>query len=188
MGYKTRLLDKLKENNINVHEYKEVYTKDELIEYSKQNKYFSIRFDTNDKIHNLPFYVVDNNTIDYDEIINKSHKMNASLLLSNGRSFDKYLLFNFVIEIDNDYNFILEICNRQVPLREMYQYKTTIIKGNLMTNKYEIINKENNTIDDSDIKYIVMFCLNNKYKYIEGSMYSKEVGIYKDRLVLWQTD
>lgn len=190
MGYKTRLLDNLKNNKINIHEYKEVYTKEELIEYSKHNKYFSIRFDKNEKTHNLPFYVVDNNYINYDEIILKAKDMNASLLLSNGRNFDKYLLFNFVIEIYNNYDFILEICDKKVPLREMYKYKTTIFKGNLMKDysSYEIINKEENIFNISDIEDIIMFSLNHKYKYIEGSIYTEKVGIYNDKLVLWQTD
>ncbi len=188
MGYKTRLLDNLKENKINTHEYKEIYTKEELINYSKSNKYFSIRFDKNIKTHDLPFYVVDNNTINYDEIILEANNMNASLLLSNGRSYDKYLLFNFVIEIDSDYNFILELCDKQVPLRNMYKYKTTIIKGNLMKDSYEIINKNSNIYNINDIDKIIRFCLDHKYKYIEGSIYNQEVGIYKDRLVLWQTD
>lgn len=189
MGYKTKLLDNLRERKINVHEYKEVFTKKELIEYSKNNKYFSIRFDTNKKTHNLPFYVVDNNYIDFDKILNEAKKLNASLLLSNGREYDKYLLFNFVIEIDNDYNYILEICNEKVPLRNMYNYKTSIIKGNLMSSKYEIINNQDNEINKNDIDKIINFCLlHNNYKYIEGSFYNKNVGIYKDKIVLWQTD
>lgn len=193
MGYKTDNLNKLVSSKINVHEYKEIFSIEELLNYSNQNDKFSIRFDKRTITHNLPFYVYDkkdkkDKQTFFSSIIKQMKEMNCTLLCSNGYKDDEYLKFNFVIEIDDKYNFILEICSKKVPLREMYQYKTSIIKGNLFEdNKYNYINKDDNDYQKEDINEIIDWMINKKYKYVEGTLYTKKVGILNEKIIIWQT-
>lgn len=192
MGIKINNLQRLLNDNINVHDFCEVKTLEELIRYSETNKSFSIRFDRNYQEHNLPFYVYDESIKDKDtyfkNIIEEMHKLDCTLLCSNGHAYDNILKFNFVIDIDEKANFILELCDQKIPLRLMYQYKTTIIKGNLFQDKYEIINKEANTYDEEDISKIINYVVVRKYKYLEGTLYQSKVGKLNDDIVIWQTD
>ena len=64
MGIKKSNLDKLVEEKINVHNYKEIFNIDELLEYSKTHNSFSIRFDCYPKKDNLPFYVYDEKKVE----------------------------------------------------------------------------------------------------------------------------
>ena len=187
MGRKTRNLDKLVESKFNVFEYKEINTYDELLKYSKENNKFSIRFDSENIRHNLPFYIY-NNDLDLKEIFEEAKSINCSLLCSNGYKYDDKLLFNYVIDIDENNDYILELCSKKVPLRDMYKYKTTIIKGNIFEKKHKI-EQTYDKFDSSDIEYIFNFIINNdlKYKYLEGTMYSINVGIYNEKMVIWQT-
>ena len=188
MGIKTRNLQKLLNEGINIFEFKEISSLEELVEYSKINNKFTIRFDRNNNIDGLPFYKYDNN-LDLNKIYSESISKDCTLLLSNGYEYDKDLLFNFVIEIDNDNNFILELCDKKIPLRDMYSNITTVIKGNLFNKKIEYINKDSNKYTYNDIKYIIDFILkiNIKYHYIEGTLYNINVGILNDKIIIWQT-
>lgn len=189
MGLKTDNLKKILNEGINVFEFKEVSSFEELIEYVKKNNKFTIRFDRDNNIHGLPFYKYDDdlnlNKI-YEEALNK----NCTLLLSNGYKYDDDLLFNFVIEIDDDNNFILELCDKKIPLRDMYSNTTTIIKGNLFSDAYEYINRDSNKYTKKDIKNIIDFVVkkNIKYHYLEGTLYSMEVGVLYKNIIIWQTD
>lgn len=189
MGLKTNNLKKILNEGINVFEFKEVSSLKELIDYSKINNKFTIRFDRNNNIHGLPFYKFDNN-LDLDNIYNEALNKNCTLLLSNGYKYDDDLLFNFVIEIDNNNNFILELCDKKITLRDMYSNTTTIIKGNLFNKKFEYINKDSNKYTEKDIKKIVDFILskNIKYHYLEGTLYDKNVGVLNKDIIIWQTN
>ena len=112
MGLKTKNLDKLVKENYNVFEYKEISNIEELKEYISNNKLFTIRFDRSRNIENLPFYIY-NEDLDIEALIEESKKLNCTLLVSNGLKYDKDLLFNFVIEIDKNNNFILELCDKK---------------------------------------------------------------------------
>lgn len=194
MGTKVKNLDYLVSNNINVHKYLEIDNLKDLIEFSNKYDKFSIRFDNKDIIHNLPFYVYDE-SIDIKEeyfksIIDEMNKLNCTLLCSNGYNYDNDLLLNFVIEIKDDLSFILEICDKKIPLRDIYKYKTTIIKGNLLDKNYEYINKLENNYSKENIDYILdwVITLDKKFKYLEGTLYNNKVGIYNDYIVIWQTN
>lgn len=189
MGLKTNNLKKILNEGINVFEFKEISSLEELINYSKINNKFTIRFDRNNNIHGLPFYKYDND-LDLNKIYEEALSKNCTLLLSNGYKYDDDLLFNFVIEIENDNSFILELCDKKIPLRDMYSNTTTIIKGNLFSDDYEYINKDSNKYTENDIKKIIDFILrkNIKYHYLEGTLYSIEVGILYKNIAIWQTD
>lgn len=190
MGLKTKNLDRLVKENYNVFEYKEISTLDELIEYKKNNKLFTIRFDRGRNIEDLPFYMY-SKKLDLEEVINEAKKMNCTLLVSNGLVHDKDLLFNFVMEIDKNNNFILELCDKKIPLRKMYAEKTTTIKGNIFEDyrDYAFINRRSNKYNSKQIYKILELALRNnmKYRYIEGTYYDKKVGMLKEEFVIWQT-
>lgn len=195
MGTKTRNLDYLVNSNINVHNYKEIDNINDLIELSNIYNKFSIRFDNKDIIHNLPFYIYDKDIIEnkeeyFNNIINEMNRLNCTLLCSDGYSYDNDLLFNFVIEIKDDFSFILELCDKKIPLRDIYKYKTTIIKGNILDKKYEYINRLENKYSLDNIEYLLdwIISLDKKFKYLEGTLYNKKLGIYNDNIVIWQTN
>jgi len=190
MGLKTKNLDKLVKENYNVFEYKEISNIEELKEYISNNKLFTIRFDRSRNIENLPFYIY-NEDLDIEALIEESKKLNCTLLVSNGLKYDKDLLFNFVIEIDKNNNFILELCDKKIPLRKMYNEKTTTIKGNIFEDyrDYSFINKRSNKYNSKQIYKILELVLKNnmKYHYIEGTYYDKKVGMLKENFIIWQT-
>ena len=187
MGRKTKCLDELVSEKLNVFEYKEIKKYDDLIEYSKSNEIFTIRFDSEKVIHNLPFYKY-NNDLDLKKIFDEATSIGCTLLCSNGYKYDKDLIFNFVIDIDSNNDYILELSSQKVPLREMYKNKTTIIKGNIFDDGYHVYQK-NDEFSIRDINTIIDFVINNeiKYKYIEGTMYPINVGIYNKKMIIWQT-
>lgn len=193
MGIKVQNLKRLVSNKINVHEYEELKTYDELLEYSLNHNQFSIRFDRNVKEKDLPFYTYDKDKINdsktyFMNIIKEMEELGCTLLCSNGHAYDDKLKFNFVIDISDNLDFILELCDKKIPLRFMYKYKTTIIKGNLLEQKYKFINKEDNRFSIEDIDYILKYLFNKKYKYVEGTLYEETVGILKEKIIVWQTD
>lgn len=189
MGLKTKNLELLLKDNLNVFEYKEVHNKEELEQYIDSNDLFTIRFDREYNIQSLPFYIYSND-LNIDKILEEANKLNCTLLCSNGYKYDDNLLFNFVISLDDNNDFILELCNQKVPLRKMYNYETTIIRGNIFDDKYEYINKNSNSYTKKNIESIFNIILNNnfKYKYLEGTIYDIEVGILKSNIIIWQTD
>ena len=189
MGLKTKNLDLLVKDNLNVFEYKEIDNIDDLKKYIKDNNKFTIRFDREYNIQGLPFYIY-NDKLNIEEIINEMNKLNCTLLCSNGYIYDNDLLFNFVIEVDKNNNFILELCDKKVPLRKMYEYKTTTIKGNLFEDTREYINKNDNKYTKRDIESIIELIINRdlKYKYLEGTIYNKKVGLLNDTIIIWQTN
>ena len=191
MGIKTKNLEKLEKEKFNIFEYKEITDIQTLKKYAEKNKLFTIRFDRNKNIEDLPFYIYKED-LDLEEILNKAKEMKCSLLVSNGLVHDKYLLFNFVIELDKNNNFILELCDKKIPLRKMYKEKTTIISGNIFEDykDYSFINRRSNKYNSKQIYKILELALkdNIKYKYIEGTYYDKKVGIFKEDYVVWQTN
>lgn len=193
MGKKANNLKQLINDKFNVFNFKEINTYEELIDYSKDNSLFTMRFDRNDNFKSLPFYIFNNNDNKeeyFKNIIDEMNNLNCTIVCSNGLVYDENLKFNFVCELDNDNNFILEFCDKKVPLRNMYNYKTTVIKGNLYDTNYTYTNKFNNKYDDKDIDNILLWILNNKgkYKYFECTLYDIKVGILNDYIITWQTN
>jgi hypothetical protein len=187
MGIKTKCLDEMKSKNINVHIYEQIDNIEDLKKFYNKYKMITVRFDNdNQNIHKLPFYKITNDS-NLEEIAKEAKKYNCTMLCSNGLYYDKYLLYNFVYSVNND-EFILEICNEKVPLREMYKYKLTTIKGNISEDKFEYIDLENNKISKKNLNEILalMLKLNIKDKTVEATLYSEKVGIYKEKYVIWQ--
>lgn len=196
MGIKVRNLKELVKNNINVHHFKEITDLQSLLSYSLENDKFSIRFDYETKKYSLPFYTYNKNEIDnpivyFQKIIDEMYKYECTLICSDGYKYDDELKFNFVIEINRDYNFIIELSDKKIPLRQMYRFKTTIIKGNIFDayKNFEQINQSENKYTEKDIMDIIEWVINKefKYRYIEGTIYNKKVGILNDYMVIWQT-
>ena len=193
MGLKLRNLDRLVKNGINVHEYVGIDNIDDLLEYSKNNKHFSMRFDRDKKNDALPFYTYDFDQIKNREeyltkIMDEAKELGCILVCSTGHAYDDQLKFNFVVTIDMKMNFILELCSKKVPLRNMYREKTTIIRGNLVDDSYNYINKYGNEYTLSDIRYIINWCIKHQYQYIEGTLYKINVGMLKEKIIIWQTN
>lgn len=196
VGIKKRNLEGLIKNNINVHNFQEISDLQSLISYSLKNDKFSIRFDYETKKYNLPFYTYDRKEVNdsnryFKKIIDEMYQYDCTLLCSDGYKYDDMLKFNFVAELDQDYNFLIELSDKKVPLRKMYDFKTTVIKGNLFDSykKFEFINKFQNTYTEEDIMDIIEWFIdkNFKYHYVEGTIYNEKVGLLNDYIVVWQT-
>ena len=193
MGVKKNNLDKIVQMNLNVHEYKLIDSIDKLLEYSNLNNKFSIRFDSIDGRHGLPFYTYDSNRDSkeiFDSIIEQMNILDCKLLVSNGYMYDNNIKFNFVIDIKENNDFILELCSKKIPLRNMYDNNcTTIITGNLFDDykDYTITNGEYNTYSKNDIEKVLDIIINNmSIKYMEGTIYDVNVGILNKDIVIWQ--
>lgn len=193
MGVKKNNLDKIVQMNLNVHEYKLIDNIDDLIEYSNFNNKFSIRFDSTDGRHGLPFYTYDNtkdNKDKFNSIIEQMNILDCKLLVSNGYMYDNNIKFNFVIDIKENNDFILELCSKKIPLRNMYDNNcTTIITGNLFDDykDFTITNGEYNTYSKNDIEKVLDIIIKNmSIKYIEGTIYDVNVGILNKDIVIWQ--
>lgn len=190
MGYKAKNLVELQKKGINIHYFKEISSLSALFSFAKKNKLFSIRFDSAPLIHGLPFYkITEYNENILTDIFNKAVETNCTLLCSNGLQYDDLLICNFVGEIHSG-NFILELSSKKIPLREMYNYPTTIIKGNIYDNIKDMafINKDKNKISNNDIEAIVtyLFSFNINNVTIEGTLYKESVGLLNKNIVCWQ--
>lgn len=200
MGMKYKNLKELSNKKINVHSFASISKLEELIRYADENEMFSMRFDRDKDYYQLPFYKYSKSDFSSREerdkyfkaIIEEAESMNCSILCANGYMYDNVQICNFVIKIDNKYNFILEFCNEKVSLREMYEYKTTILKGNIKDDlkDMEWIRKSTNVIDDKLIEKILNWAirLNIFNKNIEATLYKEKVGILNDYIACWQID
>lgn len=194
MGYKARNLKRLLDSKINVHHFQTISNLDELKEYRDNHPLFTMRFDSDEKIKDLPFYTYNNlehpdsNDNYLEQIMKEALEYHCTLLCSDGYKYDQALKFNFVIERQDNYDFMMEICSLKVPLREMYQHKTTVIKGNLLTRKYTYINREDNTYTLDDISYVLDYVMDKPYSYFEGTLYETSVGFLKEVIAIWQTN
>jgi len=200
MGMKFKNLKELCDKKINVHSFECINELNDLIKYANSNEKFSIRFDRDKNYNQLPFYVyskynfeTEHDRNDYlKNIMEEAKKLGCSLLCSNGYLCDDIQICNFVIKIDDKHNFILEFCTEKVPLREIYKYKTTIIKGNVgdSLKDMEFIRKDFNMIDERNIEKIISwaFNLNIINKNIEATLYEEKVGMLKEEIACWQID
>ncbi len=118
--------------------------------------------------------------------------MNCTLLCSNGLQYDNIQICNFVIYFTDKENFVLEWSTKKVALRNMYEYPTTILKGNIKDDikDMECIQPKENRLDKKDIEKILVWALSLKRinKSIEGTLYPKKVGMLKQEIVCWQID
>lgn len=199
MGAKYQNLKGLLELGINTHEFVSLSTVEELIDYEKKNPMFSIRFDRNKNYQQLPFYKYNredfHNKKDKEEFFEKividANSKKCTLLCSNGYSYDSIQICNFVFKTESKHDFVLEWSTKEVSLREMYEYTTTILKGNIKDDikDMEWINKKENKLDKKEIEKILSwaFSLNIIDKSIEATLYKKKVGVIKEEIVCWQT-
>lgn len=200
MGMKYKTLKDLVDKKVNVHSFENINDLDSLLKYAKENKKFSMRFDRDKDYYQLPFYKFNDDVFENEEvkfeylenIVNEAKHLNCSILCANGYLYDDIQICNFVIKVDAKANFILEFSTKRVPLREMYEYKTTIIKGNIKDslNDMEWIRKEENKLDDRTIEKMLSwaFKLNIINKNIEATLYPTKVGMLKENIVCWQID
>lgn len=200
MGAKYKSLVKLYGKKINTHEFYQFTTLGELMDYSLNNSMFSIRFDRDINFYQLPFYKFNQKDFNskkeiesyFQKIVDEANNLNCTLLCSNGYFYDDIQICNFVIKIEDNYDFILEWSNKKVSVREMYQYKTSILKGNIKDNLKEMewISRNSNDIDEKYIEKIISWAINTGFinKNIEGTLYPKKVGILKEEIVCWQVD
>lgn len=200
MGMKFNILKDLSDKKINVHSFENITNINDLIKYADNNDKFSMRFDRDKDYYQLPFYKCNKESFSslkernryLEEIMKEANKLNCSILCANGYLYDDIQICNFVIKIDNKANFILEFCTKEVSLREMYEYETTILKGNIKDSlkDMEWIRKTANIIDERNIEKMISwaFKLNVINKNIEATLYPIEVGILKEKIVCWQID
>lgn len=200
MGKKYDCLNKLQEAGINVHSYENIENAEQLFAYADANPSFSIRFDRENNHHQLPFYTFDKNSFQTEEekrvglykIAREAKKLGCTMVCSNGHQYDDIQMCNFVFQVDTDFSFTLEWSTKKVPLRNMYEYKTSCLKGNIGEDLKEMvwINKADNPIDEKAIENILTWAmkLNIFGKAIEGTLYPEKVGILKENIVCWQLD
>lgn len=190
-------LKNLEQRGCNIHKYSICEDESELREYrgNTGNDDFTVRFDKkcNELGMNLPFYVVRSSTND-DEVKNialNAKKLNCNMICSNAIKFDKDMIFNFVCKINSKTgNFMIEICDKEVPLRHMYKYETTVVRGNLCTHKrkYEVIRRSANRFSIWDIERVIDIVMNNHIcnNWVEGALYKRNVGIKNEDYVIFQ--
>jgi len=200
MGAKTKNLKVMLKKEINVHEFTNAKDLEELLEYAKDNPKFSIRFDRDTNYKQLPFYTYKKGDFNskeeelafFTKIAKEAKKMNCTLLCSNGLQYDNIQICNFVICFTDKENFVLEWSTKKVALRNMYEYPTTILKGNIKDDikDMECIQPKENRLDKKDIEKILVWALSLKRinKSIEGTLYPKKVGMLKQEIVCWQID
>lgn len=200
MGAKTKNLKVMLKKEINVHEFTNAKDLEELLEYAKDNPKFSIRFDRDTNYKQLPFYTYKKGDFNskeeelafFTKIAKEAKKMNCTLLCSNGLQYDNIQICNFVICFTEKENFVLEWSTKKVALRNMYEYPTTILKGNIKDDikDMECIQPKENRLDKKDIEKILVWALSLKRinKSIEGTLYPKKVGMLKQEIVCWQID
>lgn len=200
MGMKYKTLKDLVDKKINVHSFASISDLESLLKYASENKKFSMRFDRDKDYYQLPFYKFNAEVFENEEvkieylknIMDEAVEMKCSILCANGYLYDDIQICNFVIKIDTKANFILEYSTKKIPLREMYEYKTTIIKGNLKDSldDMEWIRKKENILDDRSLEKMISwaFKLNVINKNIEATLYPTKVGMLKENIVCWQID
>ena len=172
MGYKAKQLENLQRSNVNTFFYKEVFSKAEIKELAKQYPIFSVREDSENHINCLPFYTT------LEEMPDKPNP-NNSWIFSNGRASDDLLVANFVCTLDEQANFECEYSCKKVPLRKMYDYpdELNFYMGD--------INYKPNFILKRILNYLFTYQL---FGRVEGTLYSKEVGLQKHQIIIWQWD
>ncbi len=200
MGAKYQNLNSLFKSGINTHEFASLETIEELLDYEKKNSMFSIRFDRSRNYQQLPFYKYNRKDFSskneklefFTRIIEEAKDKKCTLLCSNGYQYDSIQICNFVMRINSKRDFILEWSTKEVALREMYEYPTTILKGNIMDDikDMEWTNKKDNKLNTKEIEKILAwsFSLNVIDKSIEATLYQKKVGMLKQEIVCWQID
>ncbi len=200
MGAKYQNLKYLNESGVNTHEFVSLETVEELVDYANKNSMFSIRFDRNKNYHQLPFYKYNQEAFFtkeekvefFTKIVEESKKKKCTLLCSNGYQHDSIQICNFVVKINAKKDFILEWSTKEVALREMYEYPTTVLKGNIKEEikDMEWTNKKENKLDPKEIEKILVwsYSLNIIGKSIEATLYQKKVGMLKQEIVCWQID
>ena len=199
MGVKYSNLQKLYSDKINVHEFILATSISDLEDYASKNDRFSIRFDRDSKYHGLPFYkyVASDYTIEergkyFNSIVDEANELGCSMLCANGHLYDDIQICNFVIRINEKYDFILEWCTEKVPLREMYQHKTTILKGNVneLIKDMQWENRQHNKIEENEIEEMISWGMKTGYlnKNIEATLYPINVGLLNEKITCWQTD
>lgn len=190
MGKKTLCLKRLQEAGINVHEYEEVRSFEELIRYIELNPNMSIRFDDDQGTTDLPFYVIDNGDQEHlREIVEQAKIGNFTMLVSNGHQYDADQICNFVGKVSPDGTFELEYSIKKIPLRHMYRRGTTSVRGNYGDlSTYSYLNRNDNIISKQELEDILTYLFQIKIynRDIEGTLYPYPVGVYKRNIVIWQ--
>lgn len=161
---------------------------------------FSIRFDRNKDYQQLPFYKYNRNNFKsrkekerfFMDIVEEAKQKKCTLLCSNGYQYDSIQICNFVIIFPTKQEFILEWSTKEVALREMYAFPTTILKGNIKEDlkDMEWTNEKENKISKKEIEKILFWALslNVVGKSIEATLYEKKVGMLKQEIACWQID
>lgn len=193
MGKKTENLKELLQQGWNVHSFEELKSEQELRMYLKKYPICSIRFDRNTEIEQLPFYVFDGEIKEetIQKILEEASLLHCTLLASNGHQYDPIQICNFVGILLEEDSFLLEISTKPVPLRNMYEWDTTTIRGSFLEppRTYQKEKAEQNPITNDQLEQILTYLmrLNLKHFYIEGTLYQKKVGIKQEPIVIWQT-
>lgn len=146
----------------------------------------TVRFDREEHIEDLPFYVFRDGIDCYsaDSICKEAKKLGCWLLRSNGLKELDYQVMNFVYNLNlATGEYLIEYSKEKVTLREMYKNTTYYVRGNLWTDEVH-----SGSVRNLDIKYILdlMFSLNISNKYVEATLFSKPVGIKNKPYVIWQ--
>lgn len=191
MYAKEKMLVKLKNKGLNIFDYKVMTTATDLVLYHRLHKNFTIRFTKVDDCKNLPFYVV-NESVDSDKVAHigfEAEYLHCAMIVSDGIKYENNQVLNFVFCKKPNGDFIIEYHIGSEPLRQMYNYPTTVIKGNLYTQKedWTFRGSQRIIIGFSDLEYLLNYIdkVDIYNKYVECTLYDCKVGINLERVITW---
>lgn len=200
---KVKSLKRIEDLGLNIHEYTVCFTLSQLIEACKKYEFIcSIRTDTK-KYNSIykcdyPFYAINSeNDFNTEKFKRELFDKNYIAIVTNGLRYDKDLMYNIVINISENGDFMAEYSFENTPLRKMY------INSKNLHNVHGNINEdialwdrsglgEGNKLDLRILRDLLIqhYEIARKAKlfdrYLEISVYSKECGILKQDLVYWE--
>lgn len=200
---KIKGLRKIEKIGLNIHKYTVCYSIDELIKACSKYEFIcTIRTDIDkrktDRENTYPFYIVHNESeLDVDRMKEEIFDKHYVAIVANGLRYDKDLVYNMVLCIERNGDFLVEYSFENVPLRNMYKHgdKLHAITGNIKL-KISEWNRNfvgnDNKLDLRILKDILnehyMICYNNDLfgRYIELSHYSIGCGILNKKEVYWE--
>ena len=189
---KEKMILNLRNKGLNTFDYRILHTDADLIEYHIFHKNFTIRFTKVENCTNLPFYII-NDGVPSEKLVNvalEAYFMKCAMLVSDGIVYENNQVLNFVFCKQSDGRFLLEYRIGKEPLRNMYEKDTTVIIGNIFRGKEDwesFSGHDKDTIGFTDLEYILDFILNTDIynKYIECTLYDREVGVKNSRIITW---
>lgn len=182
---------KLLNGGLNVHTFIVAKNKAEIIDaVHKFENVCTIRTDSEYSMYKLPFYVINGQTDELDDIGNEIESKGLIAIVANGLKYDKSMVYNIVYSIRENGDFWCEYSKEKCTLREMYKFPMTCYIGNINDSirDWVTIRQTNNCIDKRLIREFLINMWNKGIfdKYVEATTYTELVGMTHENVVFWQ--